>query len=157
MRIRQTPSPSRRQALGRTAVVAGLLAGLGLLPKFARAANSKAFDAKTVQEALAALGSGAPIESGDVVLSGPDLVENGAIVPFSLGTTLPGVKRLLLLVEKNPVSLIALFEVSPSIEPTFSIRAKMAESSNVFAVALMDDGRALYASKAVSVTVGSCN
>ena len=155
--MRNNPMPSRRQALKRTAVVAGLLACNGLFPQFARASRNKAFDAKTVQDALAALGAGALAESGDVILTGPDIAENGAIVPFAFSTTLPGVKRLLLLVEKNPVSLIALFDVSASLEPAFSIRAKLAQSSDVFAVALMDDGRALYARKEVSVTLGSCN
>jgi sulfur-oxidizing protein SoxY len=46
--------------------------------------------------------------------------------------------------------------VSPSIEPAFSIRAKLAQSSDVYAVALMDDGRALYARRQVRVTLGSC-
>jgi sulfur-oxidizing protein SoxY len=149
--------PARRQALRRTAALAGLLAGTGLFPHFALASGNNAFDAKTVQDALAALGAGALVESGDVVLAGPEHAEHGAIVPFAISTTLPGVRRLLLLVEKNPVSLIALFEVSARIEPAFSIRAKLAQSSDVFAVAIMNDGRALYARKAVSVTVGSCN
>lgn len=139
------------------AVVAGLLAGTGLFPQFARAFSAQAFDAKTIQDALAALGAGALAESTEVVLTGPDLAENGAIVPFAFNTTLPGVQRMLMLVEKNPVPLIALFNVSDRIEPAFSLRAKLAQSSDVFAVALLDDGRALYARKAVSVTVGSCN
>jgi sulfur-oxidizing protein SoxY len=63
---------------------------------------------------------------------------------------------LLLLVEKNPVPLVALFHVAPSVEPVFSIRAKLAQSSAVYAVALMDDGRALYARREVRVTLGSC-
>lgn len=155
--MRNNPMPSRRQALKRAAVVAGLLACTGLFPQFARASGNKAFDAKTIRDALDALGAGALAESGDVILTGPDIAENGAIVPFAFSTTLPGVKRLLLLVEKNPVSLIALFDVSARLEPAFSIRAKLAQSSDVFAVALMDDGRALYARKEVRVTRGSCN
>ncbi len=155
--MRNNPMLSRRQTLKRTAVVASLLAGTGLFPQFAQAFSKQAFEAKTIQDALAALGAGALAESGDVVLTGPDLAENGAIVPFALSTMLPGVKRMLLLVEKNPVSLIALFDVSASIEPAFSIRAKLAQSSDVYAVALMDDGRALYARKEVNVTLGSCN
>ena len=49
---------------------------------------------------------------------------------------LPGVKRLALLVEKNPNTLAAVFDVTDAIEPNFSTRVKMGQSSNVFAVAM---------------------
>lgn len=148
--------PSRRHALSHTAALAALLAGTGLFPQLAMASSNKAFDAKTIQDAMAALGAGALSESGDVTLTGPDIAENGAVVPFAFSTTLPGVRRLLLLVEKNPVPLVALFNVSAAVEPAFSIRAKLAQSSGVYAVAVMDDGRALYARKEIKVTLGSC-
>lgn len=147
---------SRRQALKHTAVVAGLLASTGLFPQFAFAFNKDAFEAKNIPDTLKALGTGALTESKDVTLTAPDIAENGAVVPFAISTTLPGVKRLLLLVEKNPASLIALFNVSDSIEPAFSTRAKMGQSSDVYAVAIMADGKAMYAKKEVKVTLGGC-
>jgi sulfur-oxidizing protein SoxY len=147
---------SRRQALKHTAVVAGLLASTGLFPQFAFAFNKDAFEAKNIPDTLKALGAGALTESKDVTLTGPDIAENGAVVPFAISTTLPGVKRLLLLVEKNPASLIALFNVSDSVEPAFSTRAKMGQSSDVYAVAIMADGKAMYAKKEVKVTLGGC-
>ena len=150
------PASSRRQVLGHAAALAGLLAGTGLFPRLARAYSDQAFGAKTVQDALGALGGGALAESADVTLSGPDIAENGALVAFGLATTLPGARQLLLLVEKNPVPLVALFHVSPAVEPAFSLRAKLAQSSAVYAVAVMDDGRALYARREVRVTLGSC-
>jgi sulfur-oxidizing protein SoxY len=152
--------PARRQVLRRTAAIAGLLGCTGLFPQLAWAVGNNAFDAKTVQDALAALSplsTGALAESADVSLSGPDRAEHGAIVPFSFGTSLPGVKQMLLLAEKNPVPLIAVFDILASLEPAFSIRAKLAQSTDVFAVAILHDGRALYARKAVGVTVGSCD
>lgn len=148
---------SRRRALRHTAALAGLLAGTGLFSHRALAYSTQAFGATTIQEALAGIGAGVLTESGDVILTGPDSAENGAIVPFAFSTALPGVKRLLLLVEKNPVLLVALFNVSPAVEPAFSIRAKLAQSSDVYAVAVMDDGRALFARKEVRVTIGSCS
>ena len=52
---------TRRQTLKQSAVVAGLLAGTGLFPQYAHAFNKAAFDAKTLGDALKALGaSGAP-------------------------------------------------------------------------------------------------
>ena len=107
-------------------------------------------------EALAALGLAAPVESADIRLNAPDIAENGAAVSLGCATRLEGVHRLLLLVERNPAALCALFEVDPALEPDVVIRTRMAESSPVWAVALMDDGRVLYARKTVEVTLGGC-
>ena len=149
--------PSRREMLHRSAGLAGLLAGLGLLPQAAQAAyNAAAFEAKSVADVVKALGISAPVESKDVSLTGPEIAENGAVVPLSCASALAGVKRLLLLVEKNPSALCAVFEVSDAVEAAFSTRVKMGQSSNVLAVAVMGDGRVLYAQKEIKVTLGGC-
>ena len=151
---------TRRQMLSRSAQVAGMLAALGMLPGVARAQaggyNTAAFEAKNMAELMKALGAGAPAESKDVVITGPDIAENGAVVPVGASTTLPGVKRMLLLVEKNPSMLIAIFDVSDAVDANFATRVKMGQSSNVFAVAMMGDGKVLYAAKEVKVTLGGC-
>jgi sulfur-oxidizing protein SoxY len=66
------------------------------------------------------------------------------------------VKRVLLLVEKNPSALVAMFNTSPEIENTFSTRSKMGQSSDVYAVAITNDGKAFFAKKEVKVTLGGC-
>jgi sulfur-oxidizing protein SoxY len=147
---------SRRQTLKQTAVVAGLLAGTGLFPQFAWAFNKSAFEAKTMQEAVKAFGGGTLTESKDVTITAPDIAENGAVVPLAVSSSLPGVKHLLLLVEKNPSALVAMFNVADSVEPAFSTRAKMGQSSDVYAVAIMTDGKALFTKKEVKVTLGGC-
>ena len=148
---------TRRDMLAHSAQVAGLLAAAGLLPTAAQAAWSQgAFDAKTLADATKALGGSAPVESKDVTLTGPDIAENGAVVPVACATTLPGVKRLLVLVEKNPSVLAAVFDVSDAVEPSFNTRVKMGQSSNVFAVAMMADGKVLFAQKEIKVTLGGC-
>jgi sulfur-oxidizing protein SoxY len=147
---------SRRQTLKQTAVVAGLLAGTGLFPQFAWAFNKSAFEAKTLQEAIKAFGGGTLTESKDVTITAPDIAENGAVVPLAVSSSLPGVKHLLLLVEKNPSALVAMFNVVDSVEPAFSTRAKMGQSSDVYAVAIMTDGKAFFTKKEVKVTLGGC-
>lgn len=151
---------TRREMLARSAQVAGMLVALGMLPGLAGAQaagyNTAAFDAKTMGDVMKALGGSAPAESKDVTITGPDIAENGAVVPVGAATTLPGVKRLLLLVEKNPAMLSAMFDVSDAVEANFSTRVKMGQSSNVFAVAMMADGKVLYAAKEVKVTLGGC-
>ncbi len=148
---------TRRDMLTRSASVAAALAGLGLLPQAALANWSQAaFEAKTMAELMKALGNSGPAESKDVTITGPDIAENGAVVPVGAATTLPGVKRLLLLVEKNPNMLAAMFDVTDAVEPSISTRVKMGQSSNVFAVAITADNKVLYAAKEIKVTLGGC-
>lgn len=148
---------TRRDILRHGAAVAGLLAAAGLLPRSALAAwNQAAFDAKNVNDAMKALGSGAPVESKEVTLTAPDIAENGAVVPFTIATTLPNVKAMVLLVEKNPSTLVAKFDVGDAVEPNFVTRAKMGQSSDVYAVAITADGKSHFAKKEVKVTLGGC-
>jgi len=147
---------SRRQTLQRSAAIAALLASAGF-PQFAQAAfNKNAFDAKSVQDAVKAAGGVGLIESKDVTLTAPDIAENGAVVPIGISTALPGVKQLLLLVEKNPLALVAIFQSSEALENNFLTRAKMGQTSDVYAVAILADGKALWAKKEVKVTLGGC-
>jgi sulfur-oxidizing protein SoxY len=148
---------SRREFLNHSAKVATLLATSAAVPGLALAAwDAPAFEAKSLADVVKALSSGAPAESKDVTITGPDIAENGAVVPVGVSTSLPGVKRLLLLVEKNPSALAALFDVSDAVEPNFSTRVKMGQSSNVYAVAITADGKTLFAAKEIKVTLGGC-
>lgn len=150
---------SRREMLKRSAKVAGMLATLGMLPPCALAQagwNKAAFEAKSLNDVMKALGAARPIESKDIVLQAPDIEENGAQVPIAASTRLSGVKRALLLVEKNPNALSAVFEFSDAVEPNIAIRLKMDQSSRVYAVMMLGDGRVLYTHKDVSVTLGGC-
>ena len=148
---------NRRALLAQSAKVATLMATAGLLPQTAQAAwNAAAFDVKTLADLAKALGGSAPVASADVSITGPDIAENGAVVPLTVASNLPGVKRLLVLVEKNPAVLSAIFEVSDAVDPSFSTRVKMGQSSDVYAVAMMADNRLLFARKEVKVTLGGC-
>ena len=148
---------NRREMLSQSTKVAALLASIGLLPQAAQAAyNAAAFEVKTMAELVKSLGGSAPVESKDVTITGPDIAENGAVVPIGVSSALPGVKRLMVLVEKNPSVLSAMFDVSDAVDANFSTRVKMGQSSNVYAVAMMADGKLLYAQKEVKVTLGGC-
>jgi sulfur-oxidizing protein SoxY len=148
---------NRRQMLSHSAKVAALMATAGLLPQAAHAAyNAAAFEVKTMAELIKLLGGSTPTESKDVTVTGPDIAENGAVVPLGVSSALPGVKKLLVLVEKNPSVMSAMFDVSDSVDANFSTRVKMGQSSNIYAVAMMADGKVLYAQKEVKVTLGGC-
>lgn len=146
----------RRETLRQSLAVAGLLAAAGVWPGAARAFTKQAFDAATLAEVMKAYGGRLPVESRDVKLEAPEISENGASVPVAMSCTLAGVKSMLLLVEKNPTLLVAKFDVGEAVEASFSLRAKMAQTSDVYAVALMADGRAFHAKREVRVTLGGC-
>ena len=150
---------TRRELFKNAAALAALMAGAGLLPGQARADasfNRAAFDAKTMDQMLKALGLGKPVESNLVTLVAPDIAENGAVVPVEASSTAPGLKRLMFLVEKNPAILAACFEMSEAIEPYIKTRVKMGQTCNVYAVAVTADNKILFAQKEVKVTLGGC-
>jgi sulfur-oxidizing protein SoxY len=146
----------RRGFTQRSLILAGMLGALGL-PELAFASYNKlAFEAKTVPEAVKAHQLGTLFESKDIVLTAPDYAENGAAVPLAVATSLPGVRKILVLIEKNPAALVAMFNVSDLIDANFNLRAKMSQTSDVYAVALTVDGKAFFARKEVKVTIGGC-
>ena len=65
-------------------------------------------------------------------------------------------KRMLLLVEKKPAVLAAAFDVTDAVETNFSIRVKMGQTSNLYAVAMMNDGKVLFAKKEIKVMLEGC-
>ena len=146
----------RRETLRQSLAVAGLLAAAGVWPGAARAFTKQAFDAATPAEVVKAYGGRLPVESRDVKLEAPEISENGAFVPITLSCSAPGVKSLLVLAEKNPTLLVAKFDLGEAIEASFSLRIKVAQSSDLYAVALLADGRALHAKREVKVTLGGC-
>lgn len=151
---------TRRDVIFHSAKVAAMLASVGMLPSLAHAQagayNTAAFEAKNMADLMKSLGASAPMESKDVTVTGPDIAENGAVVPVGASTGLSGVKRLLILVEKNPAMMAAMFELTDAVEADVSTRVKMGQSSNVYAVAMMSDGKVLFALKEVKVTLGGC-
>lgn len=146
--------PRRRDLLLASLAAVGGLPPLHAadLPNFPR----PAFDAHTLAQLRQALGLPAPTASADVTLQVPELFEDGTVVPVTLGCALPGVRRLLLAVERNPTYLSAIFEPGAGLEANLSVRLKMQETSNVVVLAQLADGRLLMAQKEVKITLGGC-
>jgi len=146
----------RRQAL-KTGLALGAMGTMSsLVWQEAQAYDKAAFESKTWQDALKALGVATPKESSDVVFLAPDIAENGAVVPISASCALPGIKRIIFLVEKNPAPLVAVLNVSEDVLANFSARCKMGQTSMVYAVAVGSDSQAYMAKKEVKVTLGGC-
>ena len=150
----------RRNVLKGTGGMAalGLAFAAGLLKPgaaWADAWNKAAFETKSLNDAVKALGGAPPAESKDIAISSPDIAENGAVVPFTVSSKIPKTESIALLVEKNPNILAANFQIPDGTEPWVNTRIKMGQTSNVFAL-VKADGKYYYASKEVKVTLGGC-
>ena len=145
-----------KQSAGVTVMILAASAGL-LRPGQAQAAwNKAAFDAKgAVDDVVKALGGSGAQESADVTLTGPDIAENGAVVPLGVSSKLPKTEMMAILVEKNPNALAGMFLMQPDTVPTVSTRVKMAQTSDVFAL-VKADGKYYFSKKEVKVTLGGC-
>ena len=75
------------------------------------------FDAKTIDDAIAAAGVADAVESDAIVLRAPDIAENSALVHLEIQSGLPDTQSILLFAEKNPQPLVAQFDVLPGLEP----------------------------------------
>jgi sulfur-oxidizing protein SoxY len=150
----------RRKVLKGTsgAAVLGLAMAAGLFrPGSAWADwNKAAFDTKSLNDAVKALGGASAAESKDISITSPDIAENGAVVPFTIASKLPNTEAIALLVEKNPNILTANFQIPAGTEPWINTRVKMGQTSNVIALVKTSDGKYHYAAKEVKVTLGGC-
>lgn len=137
--------------------VLGLLAATGLItPQRARAAwNRAGFEAKTLADALKALGVRAPATAREVVLDAPDIAENGALVSLTVTSYLPNTQQVAILVEKNPNPLAAQFLIPEGTEAGITTRVKMGQTSDVY-VLVKSGGKFYAARKEVKVTLGGC-
>ena len=117
--------------------------------------NKAAFDTKSLNDAVKALGGSTATESKDIVINSPDIAENGAVVPFTISSKVPKTEQVALLVEKNPNILAASFNIPDGTEPWVNTRVKMGQTSNVIAL-VKADGKFYYAAKEVKVTLGGC-
>lgn len=140
--------------------VFGLMMAAGLVTvdnAFAQAAgwNKTAFDAKTMAEAIKAMGGALPTASAEIAITAPDIAENGAVVPVGVTSKIPNTQAIYLFVEKNPSALTAGFNLPAGTEPTVSTRIKMGQTSNVTAV-VKADNKYFFSTKEVKVTLGGC-
>src|SRR4029077_14851929 len=150
----------RRELLqaGSGAGVLALATAAGLLKPgeaFAQQWNKAAFDSKTVAATLKALGGGGSNESAQIQITAPDIAENGAVVPITIESAVPRTDTIAILIEKNPSTLSADFEIPAGTDPFITTRVKRAETSNIYAV-VKADGKYFRAVKEIKVTLGGC-
>lgn len=150
----------RRVALkagsGMAVLVAALAAGL-VRPGFAFAQewNKAAFDTKNIAETMKAMGGTSPVESKDIQIQAPDIAENGAVVPITITSNIPKTQSISVLIEKNPNTLTASFDIPEGTDAYVQTRVKMGQTSLVTAL-VKADGKYFFVNKEVKVTLGGC-
>jgi sulfur-oxidizing protein SoxY len=150
----------RRSLLKFTASIGsfGALAAAGLLKSTQAAAavwNKAGFESKALSEALKALGASGAAESRDIVITAPDIAENGAVVPIEVVSRIPNTQSISIIAEKNPFPLAATLEFANGAEPYAYVRIKMGQTSNVRAV-VHAGGKFFTAVREVKITIGGC-
>ena len=141
-------------ALGTLAAVAAV----GLLKTTQAAAavwNKSGFESKAVTEAIKSLGASGAADSRDIVITAPDIAENGAVVPIEVVSRIPNTQSISIIAEKNPFPLAATMDFAHNAEPYAYVRIKMGQTSNVRAV-VKADGKFFTSVKEVKITVGGC-
>jgi sulfur-oxidizing protein SoxY len=159
---KQASGRHTRRTVIKGAVAGGLLglAGAAPLDRARAAADASkwpkdAFSQKTEAAAIKALYGKTPQASDKVNLDAPEIAENGAVVPISVSTTLPGVTSIAIVVSGNPFPLAASYPIPAGTSPMVANRLKMAKTSKVIAL-VESRGKVFSATKEVKVTVGGC-
>jgi sulfur-oxidizing protein SoxY len=141
-------------SIGALAIVgaAGLLRSV---ETWAATWNKSGFESKAVTDVLNSLGATGASESKDIVITAPEIAENGAVVPVAVFSKIPNTQQISIVAEKNPFPLAATFDVAGGGEGYVSTRLKMGQTSDVWAV-VKAGGRYYVAKKEVKITVGGC-
>ncbi len=139
-----------------TSLVA-LAASWGMLGNRAYASRPQmAFDAEDVDGTLKALfGDDAVQDSGEITVKGPEIAENGAVVPIKVTAKMNDVQSIAIIVPENPAPMVASFDMESGIVPEVSVRIKMGKTSDVIAL-VKSNGQVYRGAKEVKVTIGGC-
>ena len=151
----------RRKLLkgGSTAALLAPWIGTGLLlPSRVIAAewNKTAFSARNVSEALKAWGAANAAESRDIVISAPEIAENGAKVEVDITSQVPATRSIAVFADRNPMPLCAAIDFSGGALAYCRVQIKLAETTRVRAVVKATDGKTYVAFREIKVTLGGC-
>jgi sulfur-oxidizing protein SoxY len=145
--------PRRRFLAGSAWGLALVSCGL-LEPVFAGPAHEAAYQARSFDEALRALG-GPPTASDRIMLRLPEHIENGAVVPVRVQTDIDAVEAVYVLAEANPVPVAVGFRLPEGTEPGLSTRIKLNQSGVVHGV-VRAAGRLYWTGREATVVRGGC-
>ncbi len=116
----------------------------------------KAFNAKSLDELMRALGGSLPTESAEIILSAPDIAENGTSVRVGAESKLKNTTEICFLVANNPAMMSAQFIVPPGTDANVATNLKISKTGDVYSL-VKADGKYYFAKKEVRVTLGGCS
>jgi len=107
------------------------------------------------EDIIADFTGGADIADGDVVLTTPEIAENGNTVPIAVDA--PGAESIMVVATGNPTPKVAVFVFGPlAASQSASTRIRLAGTQDLVAIAKMSDGSFKRATSTVKVTIGGC-
>ena len=118
--------------------------------------NRPAFTARNVADALKSYGAAGAAESRDIVISAPEIAENGAKVEIEIASQIPATRSIAVFADKNPMPLCATLEFYGNALPFCRVQLKLAETTRIRAVVRAGDGKTYVAFRDVKVTLGGC-
>jgi sulfur-oxidizing protein SoxY len=148
---------SRRQFFRTIAGTLFSLSVISFLPERLLAGwNAGAFKAGKLEDAVRELYGTLTVEDSPAIeLTVPEVAEDGAFVPVSVSSGMPGITSISIFSETNFSPLVASFDILPRMRPNLSLRIRMAETGKVVVIAKAGD-RLYRVSKLVVVSVGGC-
>lgn len=133
----------------RRGLVVGTAAGAGLVftPLMARAAE--------VDALISGFTGGADAADGGIDLTAPEIAENGNTVPVEVAAE--GASAIMVIAAGNPEGNVCTANFGPKAGARrVSTRIRLAKTQEVIALAKLEDGKFVKASKEVKVTIGGC-
>lgn len=111
--------------------------------------------ASAIDDAINAFTGGVAASEGGVVITAPEIAENGNTVPVVIEAA--GAVALLILASGNPTPGVATFNFGEAAGSSrASTRIRLGGTQDVVAVAKMADGSFQKAAVEVKVTIGGC-
>jgi sulfur-oxidizing protein SoxY len=118
------------------------------------ALNGGVSDHSSIKQAIKDIFGTDAVDMSGVKLKTPAIAENGAVVPVGIATDKAATK-VALLQNANPETLVAVWTVPAGQPVDYSVRIKMQQTGDIFAV-VEADGKLYGASNATKVTAGGC-
>lgn len=154
--ISTQPDPERRTFLIQGGTLTGLVS-FGLLgAPSAGVISPESLPAESGRTGIVEAFGGIPATGDQVRVTVPSTVDDGAVVPVSVESSLPDTREILIVVEKNPIPLAARVRIPEGTDAFVSMRIKVAESGDIRAL-VRAGGQMYTASAQTKVTVGGCS
>jgi sulfur-oxidizing protein SoxY len=165
----RNPNLTRREALASSAKLAAAGAAVVVLgPLVATPAQAQGMGRiqpeETVEATMKRVFGGKPMGDGAAILKleVPEIAENGAVVPIraegmAAPTPQKHIKKIYFVVDKNRRPLSATFSFSADgAKPLVGTNLRLNSTTDIQAIAEMNDGSLVKVVKNVKVTVGGC-